>query len=89
MLPMDKPEQPFMAEASTFEAQLPALLSQHAGKYALVHGTELVGVFDTEANALAAGYQKFGPVPLYIRQVLPEEQKASAPALVLGILTAA
>ena len=86
---MDDPNRPFATEASTFEAQLPVLLKQHAGKFALLYGTELVGAFDTEANALAAGYQKFGPVPLYIRQILPEEQKASAPALVLGILTAA
>ena len=86
---MDDSKQPFATEAATFEAQLPSLLGQHGGKFALVRGTELVGVFDTEGNALAAGYQKFGPVPLYIRQILPEEQKGSAPALVLGILMAA
>jgi len=86
---MDNPDRPFATEAAAFEVQLPVLLKQHAGKFALFYGTVLVGVFDTDANALNAGYQKFGPVPLYVRQILPEEQKGSAPALVLGILTAA
>ena len=80
---------PFGEELATYEANKVTLLKSHAGKFALVHKSELVGVFDSEANALEAGYQRFGPVPLYIRQVLPEDLVQSAPAMTLGILSTA
>jgi len=80
---------PFGEELATYEANRIILLQSHAGKFALIHKSELVGVFDSETNALEAGYQRFGPVPLYIRQVLSEEQVQSAPAMTLGILSMA
>jgi len=78
----------FARELATFEAKKPQLLAEHQGKFALIHGGELAGIFDTDVNALQAGYEKFGPVPLFIQQILPQTPEQSAPALSLGILTA-
>jgi hypothetical protein len=79
----------FAAENVAFELRKPQLLAEHAGKFALVHGDEIVGVFDSEINALQEGYRRFGPVPLFIQQVLPTVPEHSAPAMTLGILAAA
>ncbi len=79
----------FALERATYESRKPQLLADHQGKFALVCGKEVAGVFDTDINALKAGYEKFGPVPLFIQQILPEIPEQSAPALSFGILTAA
>lgn len=79
----------FAEERAVYEASKSQLLAQHQGKFALILGGEIAGVFDTDINALQAGYEKFGPVPLFIQQILPQTPEQSAPALTLGILTAA
>lgn len=79
----------FSSELATYEANKAELLKSHAGKFALIHGKEVVGVFDSETNALQEGYKRFGPVPLYIKEILPEESVQSAPALTFGILSMA
>jgi hypothetical protein len=85
----DAPRFLFEEERAAYEARKPELLTKHAGKFVLIHGGEIAGVFDTDVNALQAGYERFGPVPLLIEQVLPQAPEQSAPALSLGILTAA
>jgi len=47
------------AERETYLQHLPMLLPQE-GKYALVIGHDLVGVFPDYETALAAGYEKAG-----------------------------
>lgn len=83
------PEKLFVKELATYEAKKSQLLAEHKGKFALIYGDEVMGVFDSEMNALQAGYEKFGPVPLFIQQILPHVPEQSVPALSLGILTAA
>jgi hypothetical protein len=83
------PENLFAQERAIYESKKPQLLAEHQGKFALIYGGEIAGVFDTDINALQAGYEKFGPVPLFIQQILPQIPDQSAPALSLGILTAA
>jgi hypothetical protein len=78
---------PFGTELAVYNANLADLLKSHVGKFVLIHENEVVGVFDSELNALQAGYQRFGPVPLYIRQISPVEHVQSAPAMTFGILS--
>lgn len=77
----------FSAEKALFESKRSSLAKTHLGKFVLIHDKEVVGVFDSEQNALNEGYEKFGPVPLYIRQIAAEEVVQSAPALAFGILS--
>lgn len=79
----------FETETATYEANKESLLKSHSGKFVLIHESEIAGVFDSESNALKEGYKRFGPVPLYVRLISPEEQIQSAPALTLGILSMA
>lgn len=46
-------------EWKTFEAHLPELKA-HEGKYALIKGGTLFGVFETFDQAMDAGYARFG-----------------------------
>jgi hypothetical protein len=75
-------------EIGAFEASLPELLKHHAGKFALFHARNLEGTFTTELEAYAEGVRRFGNEVFLIRQVLPEQVVAAAPALFAGLLGA-
>lgn len=49
-----------MVESETFEEHFGRLARQHEGKFALVRGTEIVGVFPSPDAADDAGVQAFG-----------------------------
>jgi hypothetical protein len=60
-------------EIETYRQQLPSLLLEE-GKFALIHGRELVGLFDSYQDALTAGYEKFGVQPFLVKQIKAIEQ---------------
>lgn len=68
-----KMSEPLAKELATFE-RLKTELLKDAGKFAVVHGDELAGVFDTYADALKAGYEKFGLSPFLVKQILQHER---------------
>jgi hypothetical protein len=55
-------------ELKAYERLLPTLVN-HEGKFALIAGAKLVGLFDTYADALAAGYTARGLKPFLVKQV--------------------
>jgi len=75
-------------ERKYFEAHRGEWLKQHLGKFALVKGEELLGVFDTQQKALIEGARRFGIDGFLVRQVEESEQVVYIPALTLGILRA-
>ncbi len=74
-------------ELQKFEALKEELLQHHEGKYALIVGDELVGVFDHREEAYKDGLAKKGNVPMLIKRISREEPTESAPALTLGLLS--
>jgi len=57
-------------ELDIFEQRLPDLLQSHRGEFALVHGTEFVGLFPTAHAALVEGYHRFGvDEPFLVQEV--------------------
>ncbi len=60
-------------ELETFE-RLRGELMKDAGKFALVHGDELAGVFESYADAIRTGYEKFGLSPFLVKQILQQER---------------
>jgi len=75
-------------ERSYYEESLPDWLTKYAGRVVLVKGRELIGVYNTDEEALTVGAQKFGLTPFLVRRVEPVRQEVSIPALTLGILRA-
>ena len=60
-------------EVETYKKKLPGL-KEHEGKYALVHGNDLVDVFITYEDALKEGYQKFKLEPFLVKRIESQEQ---------------
>jgi len=61
------------AELKTYEDHRLELLKSDEGKWVLVHKGRLVAVFDTQADAIRAGYKEFGNVPFLVKQVVTVE----------------
>ena len=59
-------------EIETYRRKLPELLA-NAGKFVVIHGDEIAGTFDTHADALAVGYDRYGDRPFLVRQIRETE----------------
>ncbi len=50
----------FERENVAFDRERDRLIRDHLGKVALVHGDDVVGVFDDPGQAIIEGYERFG-----------------------------
>jgi hypothetical protein len=75
-------------ERGFYQENRAALLQQHQGKFVLIKGRKLLGVFDSPDLAYAEGLKLLGNVPMLVIQVLPEQPVARFPALQLGLIRA-
>lgn len=64
-------------ELELYDENRERLLGESLGKYVLIHAHELVGTYDTEADAVAEGYRRFGNVPFLVKLVTPVEEPAN------------
>lgn len=60
-------------ELRTFESRRDELMGTSLGRWVLIHDGDLVGAFETQADAINIGYQRFGNVPFLVKQVVPVE----------------
>jgi hypothetical protein len=56
-------------EQETFEARRAELVAESAGKFALIHGDELVAVLETKADAISSGYERYGNAPFLVKEI--------------------
>jgi hypothetical protein len=75
-------------EREYFEAHRKEWLKEHAGKFALIKGEQLLGVFDSAEAALEAGAERLGHEPFLIKPILASDPVEHAPALVYGLMNA-
>lgn len=61
------------AEIKTYERQRDNLLGTSEGKFVLIHGNQVVGIYDSKMDAITAGYQQFGNVPFLVKQIVKVE----------------
>lgn len=73
-------------EIQYFDESLEDWLKQYPGMVALVKGRNLIGVYNTEEEALAEGARRYQLQPYLIRHIVREQPNISVPALTLGIL---
>lgn len=57
-------------ELETFEAKRQELLARGEGKFVLIQGSSVIGVYDTRADALNIGYEKFGAAPFLVKEIV-------------------
>ena len=79
---------PLEKEISTYEKMKEELLKTYAGKFALIHGEELCGTYDTTENAYAEGVKRFGTDPFLVREITAQPQIYRNQALALGLIHA-
>jgi len=75
-------------ELSVFLANHVKWLQTYENKFVLIVGDDLVGAFDDPKTAYETGIERYGNVPMLIKQVKREEETAFFPALTLGLIHA-
>ena len=73
-------------ETEYFESHDKEFLRKYEDKHLLIHGAELIGVFDDEDQAVLEGIRRFGKGPFLVRQPGEPEIILEAPAYSLGLL---
>ena len=70
-------------ELRTFKRHRVELLQDHAGKHALIKGSEVVGIFENDVAAAEAGYARFGLTRFLVKQVVAED----TPLMIMGLMS--
>jgi hypothetical protein len=56
-------------ELGYFEQHRSELLGRAKGKFALIKNEELIDTFDSQVDAIRAGYRQFGNEPFLVKQI--------------------
>lgn len=73
-------------ELQFYEEHRSELLAIHPTCFALIKGSSLIGAFATLEEAYGEGIERFGNVPVLIRQVLPLDPAHELPAFTQGLV---
>jgi len=66
----------FVLEIAAYERELQRLLQQgEANRFALLHGDQLISIWDTYRDATQAGYQAFGREGWAVKEIDPRDQE--------------
>jgi len=79
---------PLEKELVTFERLKEELLKNHKDKFALIHGDDFIGAFDTPDAAYQQGLNKFGKEPFLVKRIAEKEEVYRNQALTLGLMHA-
>jgi hypothetical protein len=66
-------QSPLQKEVETYNAKLPELIGS-IGKFVLIKGDLIEGIYDTYSDALKIGYERFKLEPFMVKQIAPAEQ---------------
>jgi hypothetical protein len=72
-------------ELKTYEDHRDELLGSDSGKFVLIRGEQVISVFDAKADAIRAGYERFGNVPFLVKQVVQVEVPQNFTSNLLGV----
>lgn len=72
-------------ELETYERHRDELLGKSEAQYVLIHGEEIIGVFDSRKDAIEQGYERFGNVPFLVKQILKIETPENFVSNLLGV----
>ena len=76
-------------EVSTYQSNKARLLADGlAGQFILLKGSDIIGIYSDADRAYKAGLEKFGNVPMFIKQITKDEPTQSSPALFFGVVNA-
>jgi hypothetical protein len=61
-------------EMAVYRAKLPQLLEKDAGRYVLIHGDDVIGIWDTQLQAVNEGYDRWLFEPFLVKQIVANEK---------------
>ena len=64
-------------ELETYNTHRDKLLATAEGMFVLIHGSEVIGTYAAEQDAIAEGYRQLGNVPFLVKKVLTVEPTPS------------
>ena len=74
-------------ERNFFEERRADLVRESHGKFVLIRGRTVHGLYGSERKAVAEGYRLFGPLEaFFVRRVLRSEEEVPAFLGVIGLL---
>ena len=73
------------AELDTYQEHRERLLGTAEGKFVLIHKDQVLGMFDSEPDAIRQGYQQLGNVPFLVKQVVQIEEVLSFVSNLLAV----
>ena len=62
-------------ELEAYEKNKPDLVGKNLGKFVLIKGKEIIGIYESEKDAINSGFEKFGNVPFLVKKIEEIEQK--------------
>lgn len=70
----------FEREIATYRRELPRLVEEaHAWRHALIKGDEVLTIWDTQADAIQAGRERFGyDAPIFVKTIDPRDPERFA-----------
>jgi len=75
-----RPDFPLYSEWETYRREVGRLLAEgHEGRWILIKGEEIIGIWDTEAEVLDEGYKRFLLQGFMIHQILTRERVIRGP----------
>ena len=71
-------------ELKYFESIRSELIESSKGQFALIKRKDLIGIFESEAEAYKTGIEKLGNVPFLIKEIVLEDSTDFIPLLSIG-----
>lgn len=76
---------PLQKELETYEDNKSRLISESLNEYVLIKGDDIIGTFESHADAIKEGYQRYGTDVFLVKQVLEIEPQINFFSHYLGI----
>ena len=71
-------------EIQTYFEKKDSLMPENVGKYVLIKGKKIEGIFESQEDTTKQGYERFGNVPFLVKQLVPFEPPLNFTANMIG-----
>jgi len=72
-------------ETKTYQEHKQELLSKAKGKYVLIKGKEIVGIYESEKDAIKIGIDKFGNVAFLVKRIEEIDQNQNYTSFLIKV----
>ena len=81
---MTKAAKKLETEWRFFEANRERLVAKGEGKFVLIRGRKIIGLYESKWDAIEQGYERFGNVPFFVKRI----ERVETPIYIVSSLIA-